>query len=112
MADVPCNTWDCVAIGYDMAAIGGNALYSVSLAGVLPSGGLSTAGVYSGILISHAASAAGLYHTYEGLATGSTSTADLAIANVTTWASPLPGLGAPLQGIQLAWDLIDPFVPD
>ncbi len=111
-ADLPCNTWDCVAIGYDMAAIGGNALYSVSLAGVLPSGGLSTAGVYSGFLISHGASAAGLYHTYEGLATGSTSTVDLAIGNVTTWASPLPGLGAHMQVLQLAWDIIDPFVPD
>ncbi|MFN8465378.1 MAG: hypothetical protein U0X20_07500 [Caldilineaceae bacterium] len=111
-ADLPCNTWDCVAIGYDMAAIGGNALYSLSTAAALPSGGLSTAGVYVGAGISFTASAAGLNHAYEGLAAGRTSTVDLAIADIAAMAAPFPTLGSIVSGMQIIWDLADPFVPE
>jgi hypothetical protein len=48
VSDIGCNTWDCAALSYDAAAIGGNALMSASLAGVLPSGGVTLAGVAGG----------------------------------------------------------------
>jgi RHS repeat-associated protein len=80
--DIPCNTWDCVVIGYDLAAIGGNALASASLAGALPSGGLTLAGVASGTMINQTATVAGLAHTYRGLGTGKSSTLDALIGGL------------------------------
>ena len=109
--DIPCNTWDCVAIGYDIAAIGGNALASASLAGALPSGGLTLAGVASGTMINQSATAAGLVHTYRGLGAGKASALDIVVVSTTAVFNPFPIIGAFSGGFQLGYDLLDPFLP-
>ncbi len=109
--DIPCNTWDCVAIGYDIAAIGGNALASASLAGALPSGGLTLAGVASGTMINQSATAAGLAHTYRGLGAGKASRMDALVVSATAVLNPFPLLGTVSGFVQLFYDLGDPWIP-
>lgn len=109
--DIPCNTWDCVVIGYDLAAIGGNALASASLAGALPSGGLTLTGIAAGTTVNQTATAAGLAHTYQGLARGRSSSVDALVVSVTAVFNPFPVVGT-LSGIgQLLYDLFDPAIP-
>jgi len=109
--DIPCNTWDCVAIGYDLAAIGGNALASASLAGAAPSGGLTLAGIAAGTTINHTATAAGLAHTYRGLGTGKSSTLDALVVSTTAVFNPFPVIGTFSGVFQLGYDILDPFLP-
>ena len=109
--DIPCNTWDCVVIGYDLAAIGGNALASASLAGALPSGGVTLTGIAAGTTMNQTATAAGLAHTYQGLARGRSSSVDALVVSVTAVFNPFPVVGT-LSGIgQLLYDLFDPAIP-
>lgn len=109
--DMPCNTWNCVAIGYDLAAIGGNALASASLAGALPSGGLTLAWIAAGTTINHTATAAGLAHTYRGLGTGKSSTLDALVVSTTAVFNPFPVIGTFSGVFQLGYDILAPFLP-
>ncbi len=109
--DIPCNTWDCVAIGYDLAAIGGNALASASLAGAAPSGGLTLAGIAAGTTMNQTATAAGLAHTYRGLGTGKASRMDALVVSVTAVLNPFPFIGTVSGFVQLVYDLADPLIP-
>jgi hypothetical protein len=109
--DIPCNTWDCVAIGYDLAAIGGNALASASLAGAAPSGGLTLAGIAAGTTMNQTTTAAGLAHTYRGLGTGKASRMDALVVSVTAVLNPFPFIGTVSGFVQLVYDLADPLIP-
>jgi len=111
LSDIPCNIWDCVAIGYDLAAIGGNALTSASLAGALPSGGLTLTGIAAGTTINQTATAAGLAHTYRGLGTGKSSTLDALVVSTTAVFNPFPVIGTFSGVFQLGYDILDPFLP-
>jgi hypothetical protein len=107
----PCDFWDCIALGYDITAIGGNLLTSASLAGELPSGGITTAGVASGILINQTATVGGLAHTIEGYATHQSSAADVIVVTATSFGNPFPVFGSITGAAQLLWDLADPLIP-
>jgi RHS repeat-associated protein len=111
IADRPCNTWDCVALGYDAAAIGGNTLASASLAGAIPSGCLSLAGVAAGTIMNRTATAAGLVHTYQGLSSGASSNVDAVISSMTATLNPFPFVGSVSGGVQILYDIFDPFIP-
>jgi hypothetical protein len=88
-----------------------NALASASLAGALPTGGLTIAGVASGTLINQSATAAGLAHTYSGLGTGKASTLDVLVVSATAILNPFPFVGTVSGFIQLIYDLADPLIP-
>jgi hypothetical protein len=102
----PCDFWDCIALGYDVAAIGGNLLTSASLAGELPSGGLTTAGVASGILINQAATVGSLAHTIERYATNQASTAEVIVVSATSVGNPFPVVGSITGSAQLVGHLV------
>ena len=107
----PCSVWDCTALGYDVAAIGGSALMDISLSGELFTGGFSTAGVVTGLAINRAATTAGMIRTVQGYRTGGSSTADLVVVAVTSTLNPFPVVGTAAGFGQLLWDLADPFHP-
>ncbi|MEZ4679680.1 MAG: hypothetical protein R2932_36215 [Caldilineaceae bacterium] len=94
-----------------MAALGGSALVNASLAGELPSGGLTTAGVATGMIVNQAATAGGLAHTIQGYQTGDSSAADIAVISVTSALNPFPVVGTAAGVGQLIWDLVDPLHP-
>jgi len=109
--DKPCATWDCAAIGYDVAATSGNLLTTAGLAGELPSGGLTTAGIIAGITINQTATAAALAHTIHGGSTGRSSSRDVAVTSATVILNPFPVVGL-FSGLgQLVYDILDPFIP-
>ena len=95
-----------------MAALGGNALATASLAGALPSGGATLAGTAGGVIINQTATAAAVVHTAQAYENGDASQLDVWVVSITAVANPFPVIGI-ISGIgQLTYDvIIDPLSP-
>ncbi len=111
--DIPCNTWDCVAIGIDLAAVG----YAYTSEAAFWSTPVTTVGGAAGFtygkLAQYGTAAAGVGWAEYQYQRGKASSADLWVARATaiTGITPLPVIGPVAATVQLAWDVLDPLHP-
>jgi RHS repeat-associated protein len=113
LSDIPCNIWDCVAIGIDLAAVG----YAYTSEAAFWSTPVTTiggaAGFTYGKLAQYGTAAAGVGWAEYQFQRGKASSADLWVARATavTGIMPLPVIGPVAATVQLAWDILDPIHP-
>jgi RHS repeat-associated protein len=101
----PCNTWDCVALGLDAAALGAEVFRDASLLSTPVSGPLGVAGGTYGQVATNAATTAGVMWTVHQHRNGNATDVDLAVSFATATAGQIPGLGTVAGAAQLLWDL-------
>ncbi len=106
-----CETWDCGAIGLDIAMLS----VQLSRDTALFSTPITTIGGASGITVGQAAqyglTGTSLIYVSGQVAAGKASKADLIVNLATTGAGFVPVAGEFATGAQLLWDLLDPFHP-
>jgi RHS repeat-associated protein len=106
-----CETWDCGAIGLDIAMLG----VQFSRDTALFSTPITTIGGASGVTVGQAAqyglTATSLAYVSAQVAAGKASKADLTVNLATAGAGFVPVVGEFTTGVQLLWDLLDPFHP-
>jgi len=113
LSDIPCNIWDCVAIGIDLAAVG----YAYTSEAAFWSTPVTTiggaAGFTYGKLAQYGTAVAGVGWAEYQFQRGKASSADLWVARATavTGIIPLPVIGPVAATVQLAWDILDPIHP-
>ena len=111
--DIPCNTWDCVAIGIDLAAVG----YAYTSEAAFWSTPVTTVGGAAGFTYGKFAqvgtATAGVVWAEYQYGRGKASSADLWVARATAAAGfiPSPVVGPAAATSQLLWDLLDPIHP-
>jgi len=111
--DIPCNTWDCVAIGIDLAAVG----YAYSSEAAFWSTPVTTVGGAAGFTYGKATqyttAVAGVVWVEYQYGRGKASSADLWVARATSIVGlvPSPIIGPVAATAQLLWDVLDPIHP-
>ncbi len=111
--DIPCNTWDCVAIGIDLMAVG----YAYTSEAAFWSTPVTTIGGAAGFTYGKfaqvGAATAGVVWAEYQYSRGKASSVDLWVARATAAAGfiPTPIVGPVAATSQLLWDILDPIHP-
>ena len=111
IADRPCNTWDCVAIGLDTTSLGATIFRDSALLSTPVTGPLGFVGGTYAEIVANTADTASLAHTSAQFAVGEASGVDLAVSTVLFTAGRIPILGTGAGVVQLAYDLASPLLP-
>ena len=111
--DMPCNTWDCVAIGIDLASVG----YAYTSEAAFWSTPVTTVGGAAGFTYGKFAqvgtATAGVVWVEYQFQRGKASSVDVWVTRATASAGfvPFPVVSPVAATSQLLWDLLDPIHP-
>jgi hypothetical protein len=106
-----CETWDCVAIGMNISSMGVQIARDIGYLSSPLTGPIGLLGGTTGSAAQNTLAITSVGWTVYQAQQGNSSSIDLAVTGVTTVVSYVPVAGEFATGVQLAWDIFDPFHP-